>query len=194
MEIQRGDITVDTIPAGKITYVGYDWAGRVDKLVLNDVTGDRYLYGMVYYEMADEDAENPVSYDKVTLKNGSGDYTFHTLYMSDVRSGRMGGVAPSLDQIAGETKVSAYMPLQEAKGVLRSQFDLDAMILTTNSMVIPVAEAVQCYNKATGEWYEVKDGDGKEALKLALAFSNDLTVYYDRSPEKGGKIRVVVAQ
>ena len=99
---------------------------------------------------------------RVTLKNGSGDYTFHTLYMSDVRSGRMGGVAPSLDQIAGETKVSAYMPLQEAKGVLRSQFDLDAMILTTNSMVIPVAEAVQCYNKATGEWYEVKDGDGKE--------------------------------
>ena len=86
------------------------------------------------------------------------------------------------------------MPLQETRNVLRSQFDLNTMTLTTNAMVIPVAENVQCYNKTTGEWYEVKNEDGKEALKLALAFSNDLTVYYDRTPEEGGKIRVVVTQ
>ncbi|MFR8527077.1 MAG: hypothetical protein ACLVDP_08670 [Flavonifractor plautii] len=52
VEIDRGDITITSIPANKITYVGYDWAGRVDKLVLNDVTGDCYDYGMIYYRAA----------------------------------------------------------------------------------------------------------------------------------------------
>ena len=52
VEIDRSDITITSIPANKITYVGYDWAGRVDKLVLNDVTGDCYDYGMIYYRAA----------------------------------------------------------------------------------------------------------------------------------------------
>ena len=106
----------------------------------------------------------------------------------------MGGVAPSMDKLGDKAKLASYVALQSVKGVGRAQFDLDTMTLTTNAMVIPIAENVECYNEATGDWYEVKDGDGKEGLKLALAFSNNLTVYYDRSPEEGGKIRVIVAE
>lgn len=192
VEIQRSDITMNTIPASKIPYVGYDWAGRADKLVLNDVTGDRYLYGEIIYKRADPDGD--VTYDSVKIRNSGGEQEFVTYYMDGLKNGIMGGVAPSLDKLGGQTKLGGFMPLQEAKGVQRSQFDLNTMTLTTNAMVIPVADNVECYNKTTGEWYQVKDGDGKEALKLALAFSNDLTVYYDRSPEEGGKIRVVVAK
>ena len=192
VEMQRSDITMNTIPASKIPYVGYDWAGRADKLVLNDVTGDRYLYGEIIYKRADPDGD--VTYDSVKIRNSGGEQEFVTYYMDGLKNGIMGGVAPSLDKLGGQTKLGGFMPLQEAKGVQRSQFDLNTMTLTTNAMVIPVADNVECYNKTTGEWYQVKDGDGKEALKLALAFSNDLTVYYDRSPEEGGKIRVVVAK
>ena len=74
VEIERSDITVDTVPANKITYVGYDWAGRVDKLVLDDVTGDRYDYGMIYYRPAGpQDVENAVpdpDTGKVPLRGG----------------------------------------------------------------------------------------------------------------------------
>lgn len=192
VEIQRSDITMHTIPASKIPYVGYDWAGRADKLVLNDVTGDRYLYGEILYKRADPDGD--VTYDSVKIRNSGGEQEFVTYYIDGLKNGIMGGVAPSLDKLGGQTKVGGFMPLQEVKGVQRSQFDLNTMTLTTNFMAIPVATNVECYNKATGEWYQVQNGDGKEALKLALAFSNNLTVYYDRSPEEGGKIRVVVAQ
>ena len=111
------------------------------------------------------------------------------------KTNRMGGVAGSLDQLDGQNRMAAFMPLNEAKGIRRAQFDTDAMLLTTNSMVIPISDAVECYNKTTGAWYELgKDGDHKAALNLALAFSDDITVYYDRSPEEGGKVRIVVVE
>lgn len=193
VEIQRSDISVNTIPASKIPYVGYDWAGRADKVVINDVTGDRYIYGEIYYKRADPDGD--VTYDTVKVTNSSGSQEFTTYYMDGIKTGVMGGVALSLDKLGGQSKLAAFMPLQSVKGVGRAQFDLDNMTLTTNSLIIPVADNVECYNKASGEWYKAEGEDGsKEALKLALAFSNNLTVYYDRSPEAGGKVRVVVAE
>ena len=192
VEILRSDLTMDSIPASKITYVGYDWAGRAAQLVLNDVTGDRYAYGLISYERADEESE--VSYDTVTVENSGGEQVFTTFYMEGLKNGEIGGLAASMDTLGGQSKLAAYMPLQSVKGISRAQFDLDTMTLTTNAMVIPVAEGVECYNKATGNWYPVEDGDSEQALKLALAFSNNLTVYYDRSPDQGGKVRVVVAE
>ena len=203
VEIDRSDITITSIPANKITYVGYDWAGRVDKLVLNDVTGDCYDYGMIYYRAAgyeeskDDGSEGSYQNGEIRVTNGS--HTDGVSYVvgsvDGAKTNRMGGVAGSLDQLDGKNRMAAFMPLNEAKGIRRAQFDTDAMLLTTNSMVIPISDAVECYNKTTGAWYELgKDGDHKAALNLALAFSDDITVYYDRSPEEGGKVRIVVVE
>ena len=201
VEIDRSDITITSIPANKITYVGYDWAGRVDKLVLNDVTGDCYDYGMIYYRAAgyeeskDDGSEGSYQNGEIRVTNGSGEHTYVVGSVDGAKTNRMGGVAGSLDQLDGQNRMAAFMPLNEAKGIRRAQFDTDAMLLTTNSMVIPISDAVECYNKTTGAWYELgKDGDHKAALNLALAFSDDITVYYDRSPEEGGKVRIVVVE
>ena len=51
---------------------------------------------------------------------------------------------------------------------------------------------MQVYNDATDSWYTAEDA--KENLRLALAFSDELTAYYDRAPEDGGKVRIVVAK
>ena len=103
------------------------------------------------------------------------------------KTNRMGGVAGSLDQLDGKNRMAAFMPLNEATGIRRAQFDTDAMLLTTNSMVIPISDKVECYNKTTGDWFKPgEDGDHKAALNLALAFSDDITVYYDRS-SRGGR-------
>ena len=205
VEIDRSDITITSIPANKITYVGYDWAGRVDKLVLNDVTGDRYDYGIIHYQPAgyQETPGNPngngeYKNGEISVTNGSfpkGMTPYVVGSVDGAKTNRMGGVAGSLDQLDGQNRMAAFMPLNEAKGIRRAQFDTDAMLLTTNSMVIPISDAVECYNKTTGAWYELgKDGDHKAALNLALAFSDDITVYYDRSPEEGGKVRIVVVE
>ena len=201
VEIDRSDITITSIPANKITYVGYDWAGRVDKLVLNDVTGDCYDYGMIYYRAAgyeeskDDGSEGSYQNGEIRVTNGSGEHTYVVGSVDGAKTNRMGGVAGSLDQLDGQNRMAAFMPLNEAKGIRRAQFDTDAMLLTTNSMVIPISDKVECYNKTTGDWFKPgEDGDHKAALNLALAFSDDITVYYDRSPEEGGKVRIVVVE
>ena len=201
VEIDRSDITITSIPANKITYVGYDWAGRVDKLVLNDVTGDCYDYGMIYYRAAgyeeskDDGSEGSYQNGEIRVTNGSGEHTYVVGSVDGAKTNRMGGVAGSLDQLDGKNRMAAFMPLNEATGIRRAQFDTDAMLLTTNSMVIPISDKVECYNKTTGDWFKPgEDGDHKAALNLALAFSDDITVYYDRSPEEGGKVRIVVVE
>ena len=40
---------------------------------------------------------------------------------------------------------------------------------------------------------KASDEDYKNALNLARAYSGTLTVYYDKSPDEGGKVRLVVA-
>ena len=51
-------------------------------------------------------------------------------------------------------------------------------------MVLPVAGNVLCYNKTTKSWFA--------SLDEARAYSDTLTIYYDRAPQEGGKVRLVV--
>ena len=52
-EIELGDITRATVPTDKITYVRVNYAGKADLVVFNDVTGDRYDYGLITYDNSD---------------------------------------------------------------------------------------------------------------------------------------------
>ena len=208
VEIERSDITVDTVPANKITYVGYDWAGRVDKLVLDDVTGDRYDYGMIYYRPAGpQDVEDavpdpdtgkvPQTYQngEIRVTNGSGQQSYVVGSVEGAKSGRYGGIAGSLDTLNGKHRLAGYVPLTSADGIRRSQIDTSTMVLTTNEMVLPISSQVQIYSEATGGWYTVsKDASAKDNLERALAFSNDMTVYYDRTPGEGGKVRIIALE
>ena len=211
VEIERSDITVDTVPANKITYVGYDWAGRVDKLVLDDVTGDRYDYGMIYYRPAGpQDVENavpdpdtgkvPQTYQNGEIRvtngaTGEGGISYVVGSVEGAKSGRYGGIAGSLDTLNGKHRLAGYVPLTSADGIRRSQIDTSTMMLTTNEMVLPISSQVQIYSEATGGWYTVsKDASAKDNLERALAFSNDMTVYYDRTPGEGGKVRIIVLE
>ena len=205
VEIERSDITVDTVPANKITYVGYDWAGRVDKLVLDDVTGDRYDYGMIYYRPAGpQDVENapdtgkvPQTYQngEIRVTNGSGQQSYVVGSVEGAKSGRYGGIAGSLDTLNGKHRLAGYVPLTSADGIRRSQIDTSTMVLTTNEMVLPISSQVQIYSEATGGWYTVsKDASAKDNLERALAFSNDMTVSYDATPGEGEKARTIVLE
>ena len=80
--------------------------------------------------------------------------------------------------------------------VKSSAFDVDTMTVTTNSMIIPISDRVMCYNETTKEWFSVGEGKNDEdyvkALNLARAFSENVTIYYDKTPDQGGKVRLVV--
>ena len=206
-------------PANKITYVGYDWAGRVDKVVLDDVTGDSYQYGMIYYQPAGLYEEKTDEIDKetgkpivnttyrngiITVKNGGGDTECVVGTVEGAQSGRMGGIARSLDRIStgsvgsgsltpGDYRLAGFMPLKSMTGLHRTQFDLDSMTMTTNELVLPISKNVQIYYEEQGEWYEDKAGS-TDQLEKALTYTGTLTVYYDRTPEEGGKVRILVVE
>ena len=70
---------------------------------------------------------------------------------------------------------------------------MKAKTVTTTDMVLPISDNVVCYNKTTGKWFAEHE-EAMDNLNEARAFSDNITIYYDRTPEEGGKVRMVVVQ
>ncbi len=175
----------DEISRADVIYAGTDYAGRVDMLILNDVTGDGYTYGhtLVMSEEETVDGQSTTDYT-LTLTNSEGSVTHKFFPINILKSNSYGGIATSIDG----SRVIAAVALTRIKDVSRSDFRTvgEETTLTVDGITYPVADNVQCYNAAAGEWFDTLDD--------ARRFSATLTVYYDRDPAKGGKIRVVVAE
>jgi hypothetical protein len=186
--ISFDDIAGETgsIPASKVVYAGADSLGRVDIVVLDDVTGDRYTYGFLYerLEPAPSLGDDVELYNRyVYAVNSAGETTPALAAGVEIRYGSPGGLALSGD---GERAVSA-VPLTEYKNVRRSDFSVSdgKTAVKLGGVSTPVPDGVQCYNGAMKTWFK--------SLADARAFSETLTVYCDKTPETGGKARIVVA-
>lgn len=204
-----------TVASGKIDFAGLDSLGRVRYLVLNDVTGDAYEYGIFSYTAAKtetvqdykkdpntgdylEDANGNLIPDgpprtettgapTLCVKQGTSDGKETTSkeanFTGSIRNGTMGGIAYTA---AG--RVAATVTLESITKVSRSAFDSEEMTVTVAGEVYPISEEVQCYNKSTKSWF----APGKDGMEAARAYSDELTLYYDRTPAEGGKIRMIV--
>lgn len=188
-EIKWEQITVNTVPSAKISYAGTDESGKVNVLVLNDVTGDGYAYG--YLSPWDDThtldplnpGDEPSSYTlHYILLNGNKSDPIKVRSNSGLKFNTPGGIAKDVNGWGG------YVTLTEIKRVPRSSFDTEAMTVTISGVTYPIAGNVVCYNKASGNWL----GTGAEGLASARAYGESLSVYYDKSPAEGGKIRMVV--
>ncbi len=194
--ISLEDLTLEKIPTGKIAYVHRNSNDDVDIIILRDVTGDQYAYGFYSYDdgrggMDDEEGDNSDLDDDgfflpegtVTIRNSGKHNTVDTLYTSDTyRDGAAGGLVASRDGT-----VAASVDLKMLKNISRHDFFTKDGItyVTVNNVTYPVSKEVECYNRPAKVWFD--------SLTEARAFSDNLTLYYDRSPEEGGKIRLVVA-
>lgn len=186
--IDWNQITVATVPASKISYAGTDESGKVNVLVLNDVTGDGYAYG--YLSPRTETVTVPASgglpessYNEYYIDLTCGGKTeFRVRSNTGLRSSTPGGIAKDVNGWG------SYITLTEIKRVPRSSFNTETMTVTISGVTYPIAENVECYNRTTGLWF----GTGAEGLAAARAYGESLSVYYDKSPSEGGKIRMVV--
>ena len=100
----------------------------------------------------------------------------NTAYITGIsfRDGAVGGVAGTA---AG--KAARVITLTGLEGITRADFDGGDSVAG-----IPISGDVQVYNAATGKW---------TTLSAAKAFTDDFAVYYDRTPETGGQVRVIFA-
>lgn len=193
--VKYSQITASSVPASKILYASQDYAGRYNVLVLDDVTGDLYTYGF----MSKGTITTPSSMGDVvnstvivTTSGQSGEAKLELVGGVDVPGNAVGGAVASLNVLDGKNKIAGYVFLKELAGVRRSAFDMTAKTVTTTNMVLPISDNVVCYNKTTKQWFTGEDPMNN--LNQARAFSDNITIYYDRTPEDGGKVRMVVVQ
>ncbi|MCI5928137.1 MAG: S-layer homology domain-containing protein [Pseudoflavonifractor capillosus] len=195
VEISFDQLTRTTVPANKITYVGKDYADRVNFIVFDDVTGDQYTYGFAKKGTV-TGGSSSMSYSNtcVSVEIGNDTYSDQLITGAAITENMPIGITASLDEIDGFHKLSNWVTLKAVENVPRSAFELNEYInpeskapigtVTTRDMVLPVAGNVLCYNKTTKSWFA--------SLDEARAYSDTLTIYYDRAPQEGGKVRLVV--
>ncbi len=178
VEIDLDDITwTDAIASSYISYAGVNSAGLVDLLLFKDLTGDAYTYGMatvVTKTSTGALAENKSAY--VTNLNGASSSGL-TAYA--ITTGSFIGIA-----VRGDGVLAGYRSLTAVKEVPLSAFSGDGYV-SAGGCLIKIADDVQAYDSETKTWM---------TLEEAMAKHSVFTVYYDRLPDSGGKVRIVVAE
>lgn len=177
-EISLADLPQGKLPADRVLCAGYDYAGQVEVLVVRDVTGDLYEYGLLTYRQGDMSGGEMgyFSSGSLTVENGStvsGNYNLMT------RSGVYGGLVLSA---RGDAVVKSVY-LTGLAGVPASAFGRSAV--TVGGTVYPLADGLKCWNETLETWVSRED---------ALAFSDQFDLWYDKDPAQGGKIRVLVVR
>lgn len=170
-EIDPDDILGQSVPASSILHAGTNAAGEVDLLVLDDVTGACYTYGILVGG-TQQGGSGSMSYTNTTIsvENSRGTGTAYITGLS-FEDGAVGGVAGNA---AGKT--ASVITLTAIEGLTRADFDGSSGVAG-----LPIADDVQVYNAVTGKW---------TTLSGAKAFTNRFTAYRDAH----GVVRVIFAQ
>lgn len=169
-EIDLGDAPAETA-ASAILHAGTNAFGAVEVLVLDDVSGSSYVYGLlVKGEKTGGSGTLQYTNTTVAVENSTGKSTAYVTGLS-VTEGAVGGVAGN-----AEGKAAAIITLTAKEGLTRADFDGSD---TAGGM--PLAADVQVYNAVTGKWV---------TLSAAKAFTNSFTAYYDPH----GVVRVIFAE
>lgn len=187
--VTLSQVTAASIPAGQITYYHTDNSGSVDILVLNDATGECYTYGILtkgdsMYSSGSTglSTSNPTVY----VKNAKDSLRMISPLSAVGTENSFVGVAPGTSEIDGVSRLGNTVTLRSQARVRRTAFTDDSV--TVNGTVYPLARNIDdcCYNAKAKTWFS--------SLNEALAYTNALTVYFDRSPAQGGKVRLVVVE
>lgn len=172
--ITLDDILTDTVEGNDIEYVGYNAAGEVELLLLQDVTGNCYTYGaLVRGTKTTGSGQLSTTNTTVTVENGDKDATAW-ISGAAFKNGSFGGVAAN----TATGKAAGVVTLTAMEDLTRSDFGADGTLGG-----LPVAENVQVYDAATERW---------TTLSQVQGYAASFTAYYDRTPQTGGQVRVIV--
>ncbi len=167
--ISLSQLSSSRIPSSGVLYARTNWAGRVDLLVLSNVTGSDYVFGIAQYgEDLDSDGNVTRTYLEVITPNR----TYTSNISSGVTSGTFVGV-----ELEKDGSVNKIVNLTKFENIANSAWSsLTSVNLGGRSYTVP-SDALY-YNRATREWI---------TQDQARAFASSSTVYTDNS----GYVRVV---
>lgn len=187
--IQTSDIVQTTVPSNQIRYTVTDSAGTVVCIILGDVTGESWTYGIAYGEKrGDEDDENSNVTYHIRLKYWDGSKTdelpYRVLSLSGLTSGTPVGIPKgySTNENVVNTSLSTQkLPLVDT--VELSAFDGTTGVKTKDGYYA-LADNIGVYVTARNEFI---------SLQSARANYTSFRLYANKSAEDGGKIRVIIA-
>ena len=187
--IQTSDIVQTTVPSNQIRYTVTDSAGTVVCIILGDVTGESWTYGIAYGEKrGDEDDENSNVTYHIRLKYWDGSKTdelpYRVLSLSGLTSGTPVGIPKGYS--TNENVVNTSLSTQKltlVDTVELSAFDGTTGVKTKDGYYA-LADNIGVYITARNEFI---------SLQSARANYTSFRLYANKSAEDGGKIRVIIA-
>ena len=190
--ISRGDLTMDTIPTANISSYHVNSANVVDYIVLTNVTGSAYIYGMMIggYQTAGDgsSSERYVWY----LRSGTQDIEFTPVTTYRGSSGDMVGVVVGKDR-EGRNTIREIKTLTRVSGAKLSDF-FDSQgepYVTVAGQTYHIASNVECYYNRTGNQASRDNWlTGSSRLDYIKTYSDSFTLYVDTV---GKQVRVIVA-
>lgn len=187
--IQTSDIVQTTVPSNQIRYTVTDSAGTVVCIILGDVTGESWTYGIAYGEKrGDDDDENSNVTYHIRLKYWDGSKTdelpYRVLSLSGLTSGTPVGIPKGYS--TNENVVNSSLSTQKltlVDTVELSAFDGTTGVKTKDGYYA-LADNIGVYVTARNEFI---------SLQSARANYTSFRLYANKSAEDGGKIRVIIA-
>ena len=186
--INVSDIDLTSVPASQIKYTVQDNAGTVTNIVLGDVTGESWIYGIGYGKRDKTDEENGNSPEYVVLRHWDGakqeESTFRVL---------------TLPRGLGGVPIAVPRGYSTDASIVNTS--LDTLKLTLIDTVKPSAFDGSSGVRTKDGYYELAENIGvyiseqNRFISLQTAKSNytSFRVYANKTAENGGKIRVIVA-
>lgn len=185
-------VGMDVLPAlvtsKDVLALNYEAGGRVNLILLGNVTGDAWIYGFTTIERDRYDEVYVPGYDDpfitylpnlIHIKNQNGTQTFE----DPRRYGKDSG-----DNVCGITvdskgNLMASMNCVRLNNLRRSDFSGNEAIVISGKLR-PIPAGLLVYVMATGEYITVAE---------ARVYSNNFTVFLDKPAEDGGRPRFIIA-
>ena len=180
----------DTIPVSSIHYYHTNSAGQVDVLLLEDVTGNCYTYGLAYLYSDQEGISlgsgSMTAYNSAATITNSQGTTSKYLCALSLNSGSYVGVSLA-QHVSGYTRISSVRTLTSSTaGTDDFYLDGEDWYVESGGTRLLVSGQVQIYLESAGSWLSGSDG-----LTAVLAQGGSFTLYRD-SASSGAQVRVIV--
>ena len=188
--IALSDIPLAKVPSSDIRYTVTDSAGTITTVILGDVTGDSWLYGMGYGErIKDPTSDDPDHYseERVVLRHWSdGKEIKDKFKVLGLPSGLSGGpIAVPKGYSTDENIVNTSLDIKKLKlidTVDRTAFD-GASGVRTKDGYYALADQLGIYDTENRDFIATLQSAKSNYTKFAL-YAND-------TAEDGGKIRII---
>ncbi|MEA4919483.1 MAG: S-layer homology domain-containing protein [Clostridiaceae bacterium] len=198
-EISLEDLPAATVDSSKVLHSETDTQGNINMVVLEDVTGDRFIYGMIKLTsekvQTDDSLDGSTNYQtqySFTVKTASNIYSYTTVYkpteMTTINPEYIPG-AISTDLVGDNARsynfVTPAFKLSKAATVTRDSFDAYRGV-KINGKYVPVEKDVVIYS-SSGKTF-------LSSLSEARANFTSFSIYLDRPVSEGGTVRVITVQ